>query len=209
MSERPAGRKKESKERRASIRGALRTRSVVLIGLMGAGKTAVGKRLAARLELPFTDADSEIEAAAGESIRDIFAQHGEPYFRDGEARVIARLLRNGSQVLATGGGAYMNAGTRANIKANGISVWLKAELPVLLNRVRRRDHRPLLAGKDPQTVMRDLMKERYPVYAEADITVVSRDVPHEVIVEEVIEALSAWLDNDTAKQHGAETSRNE
>jgi shikimate kinase len=180
-----------------------------LIGLMGAGKTAVGKRLAARLELPFTDADSEIEAAAGESIRDIFAQHGEPYFRDGEARVIARLLRNGSQVLATGGGAYMNAGTRANIKANGISVWLKAELPVLLNRVRRRDHRPLLAGKDPQTVMRDLMKERYPVYAEADITVVSRDVPHEVIVEEVIEALSAWLDNDTAKQHGAEMSRNE
>ncbi len=209
MSERPAGRKKDSKERRASIREALRTRSVVLIGLMGAGKTAVGKRLAARLELPFTDADSEIEAAAGESIRDIFAQHGEPYFRDGEARVIARLLRNGSQVLATGGGAYMNAGTRANIKANGISVWLKAELPVLLNRVRRRDHRPLLAGKDPQTVMRDLMKERYPVYAEADITVVSRDVPHEVIVEEVIEALSAWLDNDTAKQHGAEMSRNE
>ena len=209
MSERPAGRKKDSKERRASIRGALRARSVVLIGLMGAGKTAVGKRLAARLELSFTDADSEIEAAAGESIRDIFAQHGEPYFRDGEARVIARLLRNGSQVLATGGGAYMNAGTRSNIKANGISVWLKAELPVLLNRVRRRDHRPLLAGKDPQTVMRELMRERYPVYAEADITVVSRDVPHEVIVEEVIEALSAWLDNETAKQDRAGASRSE
>ena len=209
MSERPAGRKKDNKERRASIRGALRARSVVLIGLMGAGKTAVGKRLAGRLELPFTDADSEIEAAAGESISDIFAQHGEPYFRDGEARVIARLLRNGSQVLATGGGAYMNAGTRSNIKANGISVWLKAELPVLLNRVRRRDHRPLLAGKDPQTVMRELMRERYPVYAEADITVVSRDVPHEVIVEEVIEALSAWLDNETAKQNRAEASRNE
>ena len=209
MSERPAGRKKDSKERRASIRGALRARSVVLIGLMGAGKTAVGKRLAGRLELPFTDADSEIEAAAGESISDIFAQHGEPYFRDGEARVIARLLRNGSQVLATGGGAYMNAGTRSNIKANGVSVWLKAELPVLLNRVRRRDHRPLLAGKDPQTVMRELMRERYPVYAEADITVVSRDVPHEVIVEEVIEALSAWLDNETAKQDRAEASKNE
>jgi shikimate kinase len=192
-----AERKKEKKERQfTSIRESLGSRSIVLIGLMGAGKTAVGKRLAARLDLPFIDADGEIELAAGQTISEIFAEHGEPYFRSGEAKVIARLLRGGPEVLATGGGAYMDARTRANIKAQGISVWLKAELPVLLHRVRRRDNRPLLAAGALDAVMRELMKKRYPVYAEADITVESRDVPHDVIVSDVVEALVRFLDDE-------------
>jgi len=198
MSLRLAERKKELKqERLARIREALGSRSIVLIGLMGAGKTAVGRRLANRLELSFTDADSEIELAAGQTVSEIFAEHGEPYFRQGEARVIARLLQAGPQVLATGGGAYMSAGTRANIKARGISIWLKAELPVLLHRVRRRGNRPLLAAGDPETVMRERMQKRYPVYAGADITVESRDLPHDVIVSEVVEALARWLGSQT------------
>jgi shikimate kinase len=171
---------------------------------MGAGKTAVGKRLAVKLDLPFTDADSEIELAAGQTVSEIFTEYGEPYFRQGEARVIARLLRGGPQVLATGGGAYMDARTRANIKAAGVSIWLKAELPVLLHRVRRRDNRPLLASGDPDKVMRELMEKRYPFYAEADITVESREVPHEVIVADVAEALDRWLDRE-AKAAGAGT----
>lgn len=198
MSLRLAERKKELKqERLARIREALGSRSIVLIGLMGAGKTAVGRRLANRLDLAFTDADSEIELAAGQTVSEIFAEHGEPYFRQGEARVIARLLQGGPQVLATGGGAYMDAATRAKIKANGISIWLKAELPVLLHRVRRRDNRPLLASGDPETVMRELMQKRHPVYAEADIIVESRDVAHDVIVSDVVEALARWLGGQT------------
>ena len=198
-----AERKKELKrERLLRIREALGARSIVLIGLMGAGKTAVGRRLAAKLDLRFTDADSEIELAAGETISEIFAEHGEPYFRQGEARVIARLLSNGPQVLATGGGAYMDAGTQHNIKAHGVSVWLKAELPLLMSRVRRRDNRPLLKGGDPEKVMRDLMQKRYPVYALADITVESRDLPHDVIVADVIEALSRLLEGDGAEGGG-------
>lgn len=177
----------------AEIREALGERSIVLIGLMGAGKTALGRRLAARLDLPFVDADSEIEEAAGATISEIFAEHGEPYFRQGERKVIARLLQDPPQVLSTGGGAYMNAETRDNIKARGISVWLKADLRVLMKRVGRRDHRPLLAGNDPEAVMRKLIETRYPVYAEADITVESRDVPHEVIVDAVIDALGSKL----------------
>ena len=192
-----AERKKELKpERLAWIREALAARSIVLIGLMGAGKTAVGRRLANRLELPFTDADNEIETAAGQTVSEIFAEHGEPYFRQGESRVIARLLQAGPQVLATGGGAYMDARTRANIKARGVSIWLKAELPVLLHRVRRRDNRPLLASDDPDKVMRELMEKRYPIYAEADITVESRDVAHDLIVSDVVEALARWLDKE-------------
>ncbi len=186
-------RKEDRKERVAGIRAALGPRSIVLIGLMGAGKTAVGRRLANRLELPFIDADTEIEVAAGQTIPEIFAEHGEAYFRQGERKVIARLLDGGPQVLATGGGAYMNADTRANIKAHGISIWLKAELRVLLKRVGRRDNRPLLSASDPETVMKKLMTERYPIYAEADITVESRDVPHDVIVAAVIDALAAKL----------------
>jgi shikimate kinase len=192
-----AERKKELKpERLARIREALVARSIVLIGLMGAGKTAVGRRLANRLDLPFTDADTEIEIAAGQTVSEIFTEHGEPYFRQGESRVIARLLQGGPQVLATGGGAYMDARTRANIKARGISIWLKAELPVLLHRVRRRDNRPLLDSDDSDKVMRELMEKRYPIYAEADITVESRDVAHDLIVGDVVEALSRWLDKE-------------
>jgi len=192
-----AERKKELKpERLARIREALVARSIVLIGLMGAGKTAVGRRLANRLDLPFTDADTEIEIAAGQTVGEIFTEHGEAYFRQGESRVIARLLQGGPQVLATGGGAYVDARTRANIKARGISIWLKAELPVLLHRVRRRDNRPLLDSDDPDKVMRELMEKRYPIYAEADITVESRDVAHDLIVGDVVEALSRWLDKE-------------
>jgi shikimate kinase len=186
-------RKEDREERLAQIRDALGSRSVVLIGLMGAGKTAVGRRLAARLDLPFIDADAEIEEAAGATVSEIFAEHGEAYFRQGERKVIARLLDGGPQVLATGGGAYMNAETRANIKTHGISIWLKAELKVLLKRVHRRDNRPLLAGDDPETVMKKLMAERYPIYAEADLTVESRDVPHDVIVGAVVDALADRL----------------
>jgi shikimate kinase len=185
--------KDDRQERLAQIREALGPRSVVLIGLMGAGKTAVGRRLANRIELPFIDADTEIELAAGASISEIFAEHGESYFREGERKVIKRLLEAGPQVLATGGGAYMTPETRATIKARGLSVWLKAELKVLLKRVGRRDNRPLLAGGDPEKVMKKLIEERYPIYAEADVTVESRDVPHDVIVGAVIDALAAKL----------------
>ena len=198
-----AERKKDLKpEQLTAIREALGARSIVLIGLMGAGKTAVGRRLAAKLDLPFTDADTEIELAAGQTVSEIFADYGEPYFRRGELRVIARLLEGGPQVLATGGGAYMDEATRANIKERGISIWLRAELPVLLHRVRRRDNRPLLASGDPDKVMRELMKKRYPIYAEADITVESRDVPHELIVADTAEALVRWLDRETKTAGG-------
>lgn len=173
----------------ARLRAALGTRSIVLVGLMGCGKSSIGKRLAAKLSLPFVDADEEIERAAAKSINEIFADHGEAHFRDGERRVIARLLANGAQVLATGGGAFINPETRAKIREAGISVWLRAELPVLLRRVTKRDTRPLLRNGDPETVMRDLMEKRYPIYAEADITVESREVHHEVIVAEIIDAL--------------------
>jgi len=185
--------KEDRQERAAWIREALGPRCVVLIGLMGAGKTAVGRRLASRLDLPFVDADSEIEAAAGETISEIFAEYGEDYFRQGERKVIARLLKGGPQVLATGGGAYMDAATRANIKARGVSIWLKADLKVLLKRVGRRDNRPLLAKGDPGTVMKKLMDLRYPVYAEAEVIVESRDVPHDAMVGNVIDALAAKL----------------
>jgi shikimate kinase len=175
------------------LRTALDGRSVVLVGLMGCGKSSIGKRLASRLGLPFVDADDEIVRAANQSINEIFAEHGEAYFREGERRVIARLLANGPQVLATGGGAFMNAETRSTIRANGISVWLKAELPVLMKRVMKRDTRPLLKTGDPEAVMRNLIQTRYPIYAEADLEVESRDVPHDIIVNEILDALRARL----------------
>jgi shikimate kinase len=166
---------------------ALGHRSIVLVGMMGAGKSSIGRRLATRLGTPFVDADTEIESAAGMSIAEIFEQHGEPYFRAGEARVIARLLEQGPQVLATGGGAVMDARTRELIRDKGISVWLKADLDVLLKRTRRRDERPL-ADK-----IKDLMPLREPIYARSDIVVQSRDEPHDTIVDEIIAALPAHL----------------
>ncbi len=173
----------------SGIRQALGNRSIVMVGLMGCGKSSVGRRLASRLGLPFVDVDDEIEASARKLIKEIFDDHGEAYFRDGERRVIARLLANGPQVLATGGGAFINPETRAKIKASGISIWLKAELPVLMKRVGKRDTRPLLRTGDPEATMRRLMAERYPVYQEADLAIESRDVVHDHIVTEVIEAL--------------------
>jgi shikimate kinase len=181
------------------IRSALGTRSLVLVGMPGSGKSAIGRRLAACLDLPFVDADEEIENAAGKPITDIFREHGEPYFRDGERKVIARLLREGPQVLATGGGAFMVPETQENIRSAGISIWLKAELPVLMRRVLKRNNRPLLE-KDPEGVMRQLMEKRYPVYATANITVESRDLPHDTIVSEIIGALSQFLARDDAHE---------
>ncbi len=176
-----------------AVLALLGERSIVLVGLMGCGKSSVGRRLASRLGLGFVDADEEIERVAAKSIVEIFADHGEAYFRDGERRVIARLLSSGPQVLATGGGAFINPDTRAKIRERGVSIWLRAELHVLMRRVSKRDTRPLLKSGDPEATMRDLMDKRYPIYAEADITVESRDVPHDVIVNEIIAALKAKL----------------
>ena len=187
----PAG---ASASQEAEIAAALGTRSLVLVGMMGAGKSTVGRRLAARLHLPFVDADVEIEAAhAGMTIPEIFAEHGEPYFRDGEARVIARLLDGGSAVIATGGGAFMREETRNRIRDKAVSLWLKADADVLLRRVKRRSDRPLLQTDDPAAIIDRLVAERYPVYAEADLTLLSRDVPHDRIVDECIAALAAYL----------------
>lgn len=177
----------------ARLRRALGSRSIVLVGLMGAGKSTVGRRLAGRLGLIFKDADIEIEAAAGLTIPDIFAIYGEPSFRDGEARVIARLLKAGPLVLATGGGAFMRESTRARIAESGVSVWLKAELDVLMRRVRRRGNRPLLQTDNPEATMRDLMNLRHPIYAASDVTALSRDVAHDRVVQDVLEALDAYL----------------
>ena len=183
----------------AEIRQSLGQNSLVLIGLMGAGKSAVGRRLAASLDLPFTDADSEIEAAAGQSIGEIFAEHGEAYFRTGERKVIARLLENGPQVLATGGGAYMDPETRDAIKTHGTSIWLKANLRVLMKRVGRRDNRPLLQVDNAEAVMKKLMAERHPIYAGADITIESREAPHEVMVGNILDALASRLAQETPR----------
>jgi shikimate kinase len=174
--------------RELQVARALGRRSVVLVGMMGAGKSSVGRRLAARLGIPFVDADMEIEAAAGMTIPEIFAQHGESYFRAGEARVIARLLDQGPQVMATGGGAVMDASTRALIRTKAVSIWLKADLDVLLKRTKRRNDRPLVDK------IKDLLPQREAHYAEADITIQSRDEPHEAIVDEVVAALARRLD---------------
>jgi shikimate kinase len=173
---------------------ALGRRSIVLVGMMGAGKSSIGRRVAARLAIPFVDADAEIELAADMTIAEIFAVHGEPYFRAGEARVIARLLERGPQVLATGGGAFMNAQTRASLTDKAVSVWLKADLDVLTKRLRRRNDRPLLKTEDPVATLTNLLQLRDPIYATADVTVLSRDVTHEVIVDEIIAAVGAKLD---------------
>lgn len=171
----------------------LGTRSIVLVGLMGAGKSTVGRRLAQALGLPFRDADHEIETAAGMTIPDIFAIHGEEHFRDGERRVIARLLQEGPMILATGGGAFMNEETRRRIAEQGISVWLRADLDVLMKRVRKRATRPLLQNPDPEGTMRRLMETRYPVYATADLTVDSHEAPHDKVVVDIVDALTKWF----------------
>ncbi|MEQ9145689.1 MAG: shikimate kinase [Parvibaculaceae bacterium] len=177
----------------ACVTDALGDRSLVLIGLMGAGKTTIGRRLATRLGIDFVDADAEIEKAAGATIPDIFRDFGEAHFRDGEQRVIARLLDEGPQVLATGGGAFMNAKTRAATKQKGISIWLKADLDVLMKRVSRRTNRPLLQNDDPEAVMKRLIDERYPLYAQADLTIDSKEGPHDAVVDEIVRALVSYL----------------
>lgn len=166
---------------------ALGGRSIVLVGMMGAGKSSIGRRLASRLGIPFIDADTEIESAAGMSIPEIFEKHGEPYFRAGEARVIARLLDNGPQVLATGGGSVMDPQTRALIGQKGISIWLKADIDVLLKRTKRRNDRPLVEK------IKDLLPVREPIYAQADIIIQSRDEPHDTIIDEIMGELPKRL----------------
>jgi shikimate kinase len=182
----------------AEISAALGTRSIVLVGMMGAGKSTIGRRLSARLRLPFLDADIEIETAAGMSIPDIFETRGEPDFRDGEARVIARLLDGGPCVLATGGGAFMREETRNRIRDKAVSIWLKADVDIIMRRVKRRSDRPLLQTADPAATVGRLIEEREPVYQHADLTIWSRDVPHEKIVDECLEALHARLCGDGA-----------
>jgi shikimate kinase len=177
----------------AAIVAALGHRSVVLVGMMGSGKSSIGRRVGLRLGIPFVDADAEIEKAAQMAIPDIFAVRGEAEFRAGEARVIARLLEGGPQVLATGGGAFMNPDTRALIGAKGIAIWLKAELEVLMKRIRRRHDRPLLKTDDPAATLRQLLAERDPVYSLADLTVQSREVPHDRIVDEIVTALAGRI----------------
>ncbi len=180
-------------ERAAGIRAQLGHRPVVLVGLMGCGKSSIGRRLATALDLPFVDADEQIESAAQKTIEEIFRDHGEPYFRDGERKVIARLLGEGAHVLATGGGAFIDASTRALLLDGAVTIWLRAEFKVLMERVRRRDNRPLLKQGNPEETMRRLMAQRYPIYQEADLIVQSRDVGHEVIVDEIIQALADTL----------------
>ncbi len=177
----------------AEILAALGKRLIVLVGMMGAGKSTIGRRLAARLNLPFVDADTEIEAAAGMTIPEIFEAHGEPHFRDGEARVIARLLESGPGVLATGGGSFMREETRRRIGEKAVSIWLKADPDVIMRRVKRRADRPLLQTTDPAATVTRLLGEREPIYERADITIASREVPHDRIVDECIEALHARL----------------
>ena len=166
-------------------------KTIALVGLMGVGKSSIGRRLAAALGMPFRDADSEIETAAGRSIAEIFSNFGESAFRDGERRVIARLLEEPPHVLATGGGAFAQDATRAVIKRKAISVWLKADIEVLARRVARRDHRPLLIGKDPLEVLRDHVRERYPAFEQADLVVETGEAAHQVAVDSIIKALAA------------------
>jgi shikimate kinase len=181
------------------LRARLGTRSIVLVGMMGSGKSSIGRRLATRLGLPFVDADTEIEAAAGMTIAEIFASRGEADFRAGEVRVIARLLEAGPQVLATGGGAWMNEQTRERIGQRGVSVWLRAAPEVLMRRVRKRADRPLLRTADPDATLRALLATRAPVYALADLAVESRDAPHDAVVADLVTAIDAHLADEAAR----------
>jgi shikimate kinase len=178
---------------RDELNALLGARPIVLVGMMGAGKTTVGRRLAVRLGRRFVDSDEEVERAAGMTIEDIFGAHGEADFRAGEARVITRLLKDSDLVLGTGGGSFMNAETRALIKELAVSVWIKADFNLLFARVQRRSNRPLLKTANPRQTLKDLIDVRYPVYAEADVTVVSQDVPQDQVASEVVEALLTHL----------------
>ncbi|MDH6234114.1 shikimate kinase [Mesorhizobium soli] len=178
----------------AELLKRLGNRSIVFVGLMGAGKTVIGRRVATMLDLPFIDSDHEIETVSRMTIPDLFQRYGEPEFRALEQRVIQRVLEGGPQVLSTGGGAFMNAQTREAVAAHGISVWLKADIDTLMERVGRKPTRPLLQNADPRSVMERLMAERYPVYATADVTVLTREERKEVIADEVVAALDEYLD---------------
>ncbi len=190
--------KKNKPQSSRSGSGAER-KTIVLVGLMGAGKSSVGRRLASALNLPFKDADTEIEEASNLTVAEFFEKHGEEKFRDGERKVIARLLDGPRHVLATGGGAYMNDETRALIKENAVSVWLKADLDTLVTRCMKRNTRPLLRTGDPKEILGNLMQQRYPVYGEADITVESSHGPHEVVVNKIVSALK----NQKVKEENA------
>ena len=177
--------------RERAIVTQLAGRPIALVGMMGAGKTVVGRRIASRLNLPFFDSDHEIEASAQMTIPEIFARYGETYFRDGEFRVVNRLIGGGTCVLATGGGSFIHPQTRASMKQRCLSVWLKADFEVLMRRVRKRQNRPLLQTPDPEGTMRRLIEQRYPIYAEADLTVISRDGPHDSVVDAIFAAIEA------------------
>lgn len=189
----PPAQSQEPSAQTAEILALLAGRPIALVGMMGAGKTTVGRRLAARLGRRFIDSDAEIEKAAGMSVEDIFASHGEAEFRAGEARVINRILKDKDLVLGTGGGAFIQPGTREIIKENALSLWLKAEFDILFARISRRSHRPLLKTADPRKTLRELIDARYPIYAEADITTLSRDVPHDVVTDAIMTDLLHYL----------------
>lgn len=192
----------EREQKRDELNLLLGGRPIVLVGMMGAGKTTVGRRLANRLNRRFIDSDEEVEKAAGMSIDDIFRLHGEADFRAGEVKVIARLLKEDGLVLGTGGGAFMNADTRALVKSTAASVWIKADFELLFARVSRRSNRPLLKTANPRETLSRLIESRYPVYAEADVTVVSRDIPQDQVASDVIEALLKHLALKTETAHG-------
>ena len=189
---------------RNALVAALGGRSIVLVGMMGAGKTSVGRRLAAHLNLPFVDADGEIEAGAQMTVPEIFERFGEAYFREGERKVLARLLTEGQKVLATGGGAFMNEATRRRIAQSGVSIWLKPDFDVLMRRVRKRSNRPLLQTANPEETLRRLLQERGPVYGLADLTIEPRDGPHDTVVEAIVSALGAHLARPPADARNGE-----
>jgi len=180
-------------DRSSTIRRALGGRSIVLVGIMGVGKSTIGKKLSQYLDIPFVDADKEIEKAAGMSVEDIFDQFGEDAFRSGEKKVIKRLMGEGQKILATGGGAFMNEEIRTDIAEDGVSVWLNADLDILMKRVQRRANRPLLKTEDPEATMKALLDERNPVYALSDVHIESRTVSRDVIAGEVVDMLADKL----------------
>ncbi|MEP1205758.1 MAG: shikimate kinase [Rhizobiaceae bacterium] len=188
-------------DRSSTIRRALGGRSIVLVGIMGVGKSTIGKRLSQYLDIPFVDADKEIEKAAGMDIQDIFDQFGEEAFRSGEKKVIKRLMSEGQKILATGGGAFMNEDIRADIAESGVSVWLNADLDILMKRVQRRANRPLLKTEDPEATMKALLDDRNPIYALSDIHIESRTVSRDVIAGEVVDLLAEKLP-DIAEDRG-------